>query len=278
MNDRHHEKGCSHAEARSVRAAVVGGLPTQLAVTRRHRRRDAGRGRDPGDDGLHLDRADPRGHRPVHGHLSHLGVRAPRLLPAAGGRCRLRDRRHPCRRARRARHRRTPAELRRMAGLDQPGRAGLRRAAGPGAAAQARLPRRLPQRIRPGRVPHRRRHPGLRRSDSRHARDSQGLGQLVRAAVVDDHPRRRRQPVDGRVRGRRPGHHPGVQAVPSHGAWRRRRRDPVDHRVEHAERRRRTASRSSGLSRAASRRSGCRRGSPGATSRRSSASRSPASC
>ena len=84
--------------------------------------------------------------------------------------------------------------------------------------------------------------------------------------------------VDGRLRRRRAGHHLGFQAIPPQGPRRRRRGDLVDHPVQHPRRVRRTVSRSSEPSRAGSRRSGCRRGSPGATSPRCSGSRSPASC
>ena len=45
----------------------------------------------------------------------------------------------------------------------------------------------------------------LDRPDPRHARDPQGHWQLVRAAVVDDHPPRRCQRLDGGLRRRGPG-------------------------------------------------------------------------
>ncbi len=75
----------------------------------------------------------------------------------------------------------------------------------------------------------------------------------------------------------RAGDHPGVQAVPAQGPGRGRRRDPVDHPVARTRRVRARCRLWSARCKAASRRSGCRRGSPGATSRRSSGSRSPAS-
>ena len=59
-----------------------------------------------------------------------------------------------------------------------------------------------------------------------------GTGELVRAAVVDDHACGRRQWLDARLRARNVGHHSGVQAVPAEGAGGRRRGDPVDHPVE----------------------------------------------
>ena len=67
---------------------------------------------------------------------------------------------------------------------------------GRGEAVPARVPGRLPQRVRADRVPHRRGYPGLRRTDPRHARDPEGQGELVRAAVVDDHACGRRQRLD----------------------------------------------------------------------------------
>ena len=85
---------------------------------------------------------------------------------------RLGDRGDPGRRAGRPRHRRADAELGGVARLHQPHRAGLRRPAGPRAAAPAGLPGRLPVRLGAHRLPHRRRHPGAHRPDPRHARGS----------------------------------------------------------------------------------------------------------
>ena len=165
-------------------------------------------------------------------------------------------------------HRRAPAELGRMGGLDQPGRVGLRRAADPRAAAQARLPRGLPEpsvlvgfltgvgiQVFAGQIPDMLGIPKgtgnwfeQQWSTITHLGDANvwtvafAVGALV--IIV------------------------GLQAVPAQGPRRRRGRDLVDHPVQRARRLARTASRSSAPSRAASRRSACRRGSPGATSRK----------
>ena len=58
-----------------------------------------------------------------------------------------------------------------------------------------------------------------------------GTGNWFEQQWCDDHPPRRRQRLDGRLRRRDPGHHPGVQAVPAGGAGRGRRGHPVDHPV-----------------------------------------------
>ena len=116
-----------------------------------------------------------------------IAVRAAGFVEAARGRCRLGDGRDPVRRPGLARASRADSGLAGVGGAHQSHRARLRRAAGPGAAAAARLPRRLPVRVGADRLPHRGRDPGAERADPRNAGRAEGHRQLVRAAVALDH-------------------------------------------------------------------------------------------
>ena len=207
-------------------------LQDLLAVGRRPRRRDPRGCRGARGHGLHVDRADPGDHRPVHDHLPDARVRPPGLFPPARGRSRLRDSRDPGCGTRGSGNLRTVAELVGVGRVDQPGRARVRRDADPREAAETRVPGGFPERVGADRFPDRRRRIGAHRPATRHARHPQGDGELVRAAVEHADPSDGRQSVDCRLRRRNARDHRGLQAHQSEDPRGGDRGRPVDRPVE----------------------------------------------